>query len=126
LKIRLQLSLISLQKSIVIPFFPVIDPRPQEASYQALKDSYGRIWCNILRKAVLSKVKKKQFSTIIVRDKWYKTDFPMHSKKIIWDDRLMFTTAGFHMSDGIFVFDRNMKTGKINPMPAILKMNNWV
>jgi ligand-binding sensor domain-containing protein len=89
----------------------------QQNVYQTLKDSLGNIWCVSFGKLFLAKP-PKSVQTIPIHDLFYRDKFPNIFKKVIWDERRKLYYAAFHMSDGIFVFDKNLHLLKSIPGPS--------
>lgn len=84
------------------------DNPPQQNINQVLKDSLGNVWCLSYGKLYLAKSRKNNLQTIPIHDLYYKDRFTNAFKKVIWDEKRNVYYAAFHMSDGIFIFDKNV------------------
>jgi hypothetical protein len=77
-------------------------------------DDFGNIWCIIFGQLYVARTHKDKLISVPVRDKVYKDATPNVFKTVIWDDKKQLYYAAFDNSDGVFVFDKNMK-----PLPTI-------
>ena len=89
--------------SRITPQLPAIE------TYQALADSLGNIWGLFHGRLYLARQNRNEFTSVAVRDQHYKDRTFNTFKTVIWDARAGLYYAAFHMSDGIFAFDRNMQ-----------------
>ena len=88
---------------------------PAIFSGPAIVDNQGTIWGNFYGKLYIGKQFKNNFKSIPIQDKYYNDKYSNIFKKVIWDNKKEVFYVAFHLSDGIFVFDKNM-----NPMKTIL------
>jgi two-component sensor histidine kinase len=90
-------------KSRIAPDLPAME------TYQTIADRRGNIWFLLYGKLYLAKQDRNRFTSIPIRDSHYKDQNFNVFKKVIWDERRNFYYAAYHLSDGIFVFDKNMQ-----------------
>ena len=85
---------------------------PAISSGQTITDSSGYVWGNLYGKLYLAKQYKNKFTSLAIHDKFYKDKYANIFKKVIWDEKRKYYYAAFHLSDGIFVFNKDMKQVK--------------
>ncbi|MEP7373700.1 MAG: histidine kinase [Chitinophagaceae bacterium] len=86
--------------------------------YNVVADSVGNFWCLIYGKLYEAKQTRDKFNSIAIHDSHYKDLFYNVFKTVIWDEKKEVYYAAFHMSDGVFVFDKKMHLLKSIPGPS--------
>jgi ligand-binding sensor domain-containing protein/two-component sensor histidine kinase len=97
---------------------------PSVESNQTFIDSLGNVWYVAYDNLYVAKQKKNKFTSVAIQDKYYNNQYTDIFKTVIWDDIKNVYYVAFHMSDGIYVFDKNMKLIRSIPGPPF-NNPNW-